>query len=292
MFTNHYGIDEELKILAHTFNFLNPITAFVSFYDRVGTTRKVKPIDLNHNSIEYLFCCINGTKRSHRLLFLSMLKHHALFSSGIITSNFKENINNNKNSNEVLLSSKINYLTLSHPIRINDIVRTDIDSRNIFDQYYLDFENNNITNELVYGERNDSLTRWQPTFIQKSLIYAVTETVGDYPYPFLTEKTFKGLLVKRPMLIAGSRYSLATLRELGFKTWGDWWDESYDDMEYFYQRANAIVKIISDFSCYSINDQRTICLEMQEVLEYNFQHYVNNFCKKDFELYLQNLRES
>jgi hypothetical protein len=94
------------------------------------------------------------------------------------------------------------------------------------------------------------------------------------------------------MLIAGSRYSLATLRELGFKTWGDWWDESYDDMEYFYQRANAIVKIISDFSCYSINDQRTICLEMQEVLEYNFQHYVNNFCKKDFELYLQNLRES
>lgn len=288
MFTNHYGIDEELKILAHAFNFLNPITAFVSFYDTVGTTKNVKSINLNHDSIEYLFCCINGTKRSHRILFLSMLKHHDLFSSGIVTINFKQNINNN-NSNEVQLSSKINYLTLSNPTRINDTVRNDIDSQTIFDQYYSEFENTNITNELVYGGRNDSLTRWQPTFIQKSLIYTVTETVGDYPYPFLTEKTFKGILCKRPLLIAGAKNSLAMLRDLGFKTWNDFWDEDYDNKEYFYQRASSIISILKEYSTYDTNTLRSICIDMENVLEYNFEHYKNNFCKVDLDSFLKKI---
>ena len=288
MFTNHYGIEEELKLLANIFNCANPITAFVSFYDTVGTVNKVNPISINHNTIDHLFCCINGIQRSHRILLLSMLKHHDLFSLGIITSNFENKFNNNSSETD-LLDSKISYLTLTQPSRIHDAVRTDADSQNIFDQYYLEFANKNIKNELVFGKINDSLTRWQPSFIQKSLIYLVTETVHDYPYPFLTEKTFKGILCKRPLLIAGAKNSLAILRDLGFKTWNNFWDEDYDNKEYFYQRANCIVSILKEYSKYDINTLRSICIDMENILEYNFEHYKNNFCKVDLDAFLKKI---
>jgi len=128
-------------------------------------------------------------------------------------------------------------------------------------------------------------------FLQDALVYLVSETVSDYPYPFLTEKTFKGFMTKRPMIITGARHSLQMLRNLGFKTWGDWWDESYDSMEHFYQRVAHITNIIKEISLLSVTDQRRICLEMQEVLEYNFQHYVARFCKTDYEYFLKKIRD-
>lgn len=287
MFSNHYGIEKELKELSKIFNFENQIQSFVSFYDIIGTTNTVPNIDVNHNQIEHLFCCINGQQRTSRLLFLALLKHHNLISSGIVTTNFqKKEI---ASSTSIPVTSSIEYVTLNIPTRINDRLQLDLTTRNIFEQYLYEFKDKKLTNELVYGQPNDAETRWQPNFIQKSLIYIVTETVGDYPYPFLTEKTFKGILSKRPMLIAGPRYSVATLRDLGFKTWNNFWNEDYDNDQYFYQRANKIVNILKNYSTIPINELKSICYEMENVLEYNFQHYKNNFCKKDLELFLKKI---
>lgn len=290
MFTNHYGIEKELEILAKIFNFITPIKAFTSFYDFVGTTKNVNDIDTNHNSIDYLFCCINGVQRSHRTLMLSMLKHYELFEHGLITTNFS-NKQNDKVASSLTsdASSNINYINLSVPSRINDLLTFDSNARNIFDHYHLEFNNTNITNKLVFGIADDRETRWQPSFIQKSLLYVITETVGDYPYPFLTEKTFKGILCKRPLLIAGAKNSLALLRDLGFKTWNDFWNEDYDNKEYFYQRAECIAKILKEYSNYDINTLRSICIEMDNILEYNFQHYKNNFCKTDLDAFLKKI---
>ena len=35
----------------------------------------------------------------------------------------------------------------------------------------------------------------------------------------------------KPLLIYGPRYFLRRLRDLGFQTWHQFWDESYDDLE-------------------------------------------------------------
>jgi hypothetical protein len=48
---------------------------------------------------------------------------------------------------------------------------------------------------------------------------------------FPTEKTIRPLSMKKPMLVYGPRGYLARLRQLGFRTWHDYWDESYDDLE-------------------------------------------------------------
>jgi len=60
-------------------------------------------------------------------------------------------------------------------------------------------------------------------------IVAETYTIG--PCFFTTEKTIRPIVAGKPMLIYGPRGYLANLRDLGFRTWHDHWDESYDRYE-------------------------------------------------------------
>jgi hypothetical protein len=128
---------------------------------------------------------------------------------------------------------------------------------------------------------------FQPKFLQYALIYLVTETVADYPYPYLSEKTFKGFLIKRPMIIWGAPNSIKRVQELGFKTWDSFWDESYDSITSTSNRLKAICNIIEDMSKLNINQLQDICIKMQDVLEYNYRWYVNDFADKQLEKLVQ-----
>ena len=60
-------------------------------------------------------------------------------------------------------------------------------------------------------------------------IVAETWCNGDTFFP--TEKTIRPLLDGKPFIMYGASHWLANLRNLGFRTWADCWDESYDAYE-------------------------------------------------------------
>ena len=96
--------------------------------------------------------------------------------------------------------------------------------------------------------------------------WLVTETVaGDdhHGHVFLTEKTFKPILLKMGFVIAGRMGVLKKLRDLGFKTFSDYWDESYDTIDWWPDRRDALVKTIEDII---LNDVHVPL----DILEYNF----------------------
>ena len=96
--------------------------------------------------------------------------------------------------------------------------------------------------------------------------WLVTETVaGDdhHGHVFLTEKTFKPILLKMGFVIAGRMGVLKKLRDLGFKTFSDYWDESYDTMDWWPDRRDALVKTIEDII---LNDVHVPL----DILEYNY----------------------
>lgn len=45
---------------------------------------------------------------------------------------------------------------------------------------------------------------------------------------FITEKTFRCIINRRPFMVQGPQYYLKNLQTLGFQTFSTWWDESYD----------------------------------------------------------------
>jgi hypothetical protein len=112
---------------------------------------------------------------------------------------------------------------------------------------------------------------------QRSFLQVITETVYHYPGIWITEKSFKPILSKRPFVIAGPTGSLEYLRSLGVKTFSDYWDESYDNMQDPEQRLLAIVDVIEWVCSQSIDDLRNLCVSMSDVLQFNFQFYVDYF---------------
>lgn len=74
------------------------------------------------------------------------------------------------------------------------------------------------------------LSQILPRSIYNKTAYSlVCETSFDNRYVFLSEKTVKPILSRRLFITLGDRYTLARLRDLGFKTFDGIIDESYDE---------------------------------------------------------------
>ena len=77
------------------------------------------------------------------------------------------------------------------------------------------------------------------------------------------------------MLLAGCG-NLAYLREYGFKTFGDYWDESYDTIEDPTNRIAAVIDQLEKISNLSHSQQQSMRRDMQQIVAYNFDHLFFN----------------
>lgn len=104
-------------------------------------------------------------------------------------------------------------------------------------------------------------------------IEVVLETLFDDLRLHLTEKTLRPIAMGQPFILAGTYGSLKYLREYGFKTFEDCWDESYDMMTDSLERMNKIVQIIEDITVMP-KVKRDLMLERaREIADYNKKHF-------------------
>jgi hypothetical protein len=85
-------------------------------------------------------------------------------------------------------------------------------------------------------------------YYQQSLINVVTETNFVSPDIFNTEKIFKPIIHRQPFIVVGPYQTLANLKKMGYKTFSDFWDESYDDIEDPTKRLIKIVELCREIS--------------------------------------------
>jgi hypothetical protein len=106
----------------------------------------------------------------------------------------------------------------------------------------------------------------------ESLLYLVTETVATGRRHHLTEKTFKPIALGMPFIIVGTQGSLRYLRSYGFQTFGDLWDESYDDEPDDSKRIEKIAQVLKQLEH---SDRQSIFESAQEIIEHNWNHFYN-----------------
>jgi hypothetical protein len=95
----------------------------------------------------------------------------------------------------------------------------------------------------------------------------IGETEWANTHFFLTEKTAKCLMARRLFVMFSGQYWLRTFKELGFRTFNNVIDESYDDIENSFERwakAYAQVKYLCTL------DQTEVLNEICPILEYNY----------------------
>jgi len=99
--------------------------------------------------------------------------------------------------------------------------------------------------------------------------------------PYIDEKIAKSIVLKKPFIIFGDRRFLAELKRHGFRTFDEFWDEGYDELPTYNERAQAAVNVI-DWIKDNIDWNSEYSQRMSEILEHNYQHYFTTY--RDAEL--------
>jgi hypothetical protein len=103
-------------------------------------------------------------------------------------------------------------------------------------------------------------------------IVAETWTQGNCFNP--SEKTVRPMLLKKPMIIMGPINYLGYLRQMGFRTFHDFWDEDYDGYE-DKNRYSKILQLMHKLSQMSVSQLESMYWDMQYILDHNYNLLVS-----------------
>jgi hypothetical protein len=104
----------------------------------------------------------------------------------------------------------------------------------------------------------------------KTFVNVITETLTSPDIIFITEKTYKSIYTCQPFIIVGNFGTIKKLKELGFKTFDNWWDESYDGEADLDIRIQKIVNVLEEIASWDLNKCAKVRNEMKEVLVHNY----------------------
>ena len=210
---------------------------------------------------EKKFINFNRRWRLHRPLMLILLNDKKLLNDGYISFGKSDFVNDTWEArwNELLRYYTNNKLIL-------DILDNNKEVKN-FPLMYLD------TDDLVTNraEQTDSTN----SYYLNSYFSLVNETTfhtkaGYDSVPFFSEKIFKCIAMKHPFIIVTVPNSLKYLKELGYKTFDNIIDESYDQE---IDDALRAIKITNEVErlC-NLNEQKleNFLIESRKICDYNY----------------------
>ena len=133
-----------------------------------------------------------------------------------------------------------------------------------------------LDDEHDIGEMCSDFNGKARPFYQNSLVSLVTETNFDSHMMTLTEKSFKPFKEKHPFITIAVPGALAKLREMGFKTFGDFWDETYDTIDDHWERAQEILRICGIIGSWNEQQIKEFRQNVKPILEHNYQQVKND----------------
>lgn len=206
----------------------------------------------NERNIEQTFLCPNniiGGRRKHRLEMLNELVDRELVYNNLVSFPDRCPYENK---------------TVAELCKEYDIHLGSVDLPLVIDQ------------GANHAGNSHRIDMWD--LADKTLLHVVTETVYDGQRQHLTEKTFKPIVMQQPFVLVSCRGSLEYLRSYGFKTFGEFWDESYDDAPDDL-RIMKIGKLLSDLDSMSLKEKQQLQKHLAPIVEHNFRW----FYSRDFE---------
>jgi hypothetical protein len=102
-----------------------------------------------------------------------------------------------------------------------------------------------------------------------SCVHIVTETSFQNNELFLSEKGLKPIIMYQPFIVFGPSGYLKRLKIYGFKTFSDFWDESYDDIEDHRKRLDLLIKLVNELNKKSIEELNELYKKTKDICIYN-----------------------
>lgn len=208
------------------------------------------------------FINFNRRWRLHRPLTVLMLKDRKLLDLGYISLG-KSDLPNGEWSKKLKEITGYYYENKE----ILDIINRNEDIIDL-PEMYLDTEDL-VTNRAILSESTDK-------YYENTYFSVITETTyhtkpGYDGVPFLSEKVFKAIAMRHPFVLITAPNSLQYLKKLGYKTFSDIIDESYDLELNDARRIILIIDEIERLSKLSGVELKRFLRIAREICEHNFQ---------------------
>lgn len=268
--TCDYDVD---KYLPHYTNYMNLITndLFVKTYPMPGFDE-----ELNYNFTKK-FLCFNWRYTFHRHFTAAYLTN----MSSHISWYFKSDLENIARpiymdlfswaGTEPELYKKIlsgvDFLNKNSPLNIDLEVHESIIIKHPY------FRTNNPIGITINDSTKNNLG-YNKEKIKKVyrdiFVDIVNESRFAQPTGNYSEKTLQPMFHMKPFILVAPPFTLKYLREEGYKTFNDFWDESYDIETNHEKRLIKIYNLISDLDSKTIDELKGMYIKMSEVLKHNF----------------------
>ena len=98
----------------------------------------------------------------------------------------------------------------------------------------------------------------------------ITESRYAQPTGNYSEKTFHPMWYKKPFVLVAPANTLKLLKDHGYKTFGNFWDESYDDIQNNEERLFKIFETIEFINSKSLEELQDMYNKMKPILEHNY----------------------
>lgn len=221
------------------------VTSCIQDHDRTFGTGNVSA------DFEKKICCLNRRFDEHRYLACAVLSN---YHSTFVTQQYSLN------------DTKMHYLNideLTEPIKI----KVNAGFKNLKNKSMLTDRSMKI--ELVDNFEYFSLPAQRDLNAKTKNAFCSVVTESNFYSDFanFSEKTLRAIQCGRPFLLLAPPGTLRLLQQLGIKTFSEFWDESYDDIQDHTQRFDQVMQIAT-----SILDRDNLSIEpMRHILQHN-QH--------------------
>ena len=270
-FIKDWAILTNNRILNTSHKIYFNVQLFLDRYDGINIDEHIGTSwDGNSNLRKKKFLCLNRQERLHRLLVTDFLlkediaKHTFLSCplgkyNDVLNGNFKQQ-DYRKYLDSSLHDANLTKETINR-LKTNLPIELDLDENT-----YRSLSRNLPTAEQYYKESYFSI---------------ITE--GDFHQTdrqAYTEKVLKCFLYKHPFIVIGLQNTLGLLREQGFMTFNNIVDETYDTYSCGHKRLELAMKEVKKLNNYNIHELKNMYDNMQEILEYNRNHYLSLYQQK------------
>ena len=200
----------------------------------------------------------------HRVLLLALSSKHKLFENNYITYNLDPEFDSEIPPLDELINltaqPKGSYNLISQKelhIEMDTLVKN---KKNVYESF------SHESPGYIFTVRDETIDIYKSSYIS-----LVTETFFYEDDYIITEKVYKPIIHYHPFIVLGSPYTLKHMRSIGFKTFGDFWDESYDEEENNDKRFEKVFNLLMKFDKMPIEELHKLYIDMIPTLKYNYE---------------------
>ena len=245
-------------------------------YNNMDTYRDVISDNIQNNSIrKYRFMCLNRRPNLGRFAITTLLSDDR--DKGLLSFSVDSDFKNFDNislshSQSALVETYKNELTNQDSLTVRLIRNFSNVCPNIYRDFELkvksslpwfiddgiDVKTNPIQDNSVFKYTNSYLN------IVTETVFSSDDRTGSGIH--LSEKSFKPIWFMQPFVIVGVPGALKSLRDIGYETFSQWIDESYDSIQSAEERVYSLAASSKKFYNRAIDDINRDMKEMLPVL--------------------------